>query len=926
MKSCLYALVVMLVLAPAVSFAAGSTVLIDQDNNFVLNGRPIFPLGVSPGPGATLLWRDLSSGYAELAAGGINFFRAGFPNWTTSDEANFVAQLDEAERTGLYAYVNLANFSSLPPGDVTRETTLRRIINTYKARPGIMFWKNQDEPAWGNTSIPDLISGYNVIKSLDASHPVLMNHAPRDTVEELRSYCVACDVSGCDIYPVSVPMGKHGDLPNKQISVVGDYTKRMVEVVNGGKPIVMVLQVTYSGTLPPKNVLVRPTFYQQRYMTYQAIICGAKGLSWFGFPLALSTEDTPYGWNWTYWVEVLKPLLREFAAGSELNRVITAPTRDHLLGVTGAADVEYLARELDGRLYLLASKRESATASVTFSGLPTLTKAEALFENRALGIANGTLTDTFDPNAVHIYRIFDPLMESSFDQDAIGNATPQGWSLSSALTNPDKCSIIESATEFSPEPADATLARTIRLHDPASSTGNAQLWRGFAAADTGVVTAQFDVRLKQTTSAFMCRLCDDGSVSDYGSFASHIVFEGATPWASGGGSGTVSYEVERGPSRFVNSGVKYEANKWYTVRTECDLTAARFRIYFGLRGTPLKEITPYGGQPFIVVPSTGEHVGSVQKICFATSSLATDLDGVAYIDNARIEGPVRLTPESNAIAQARMTLKGGQVSLDSAVVTAGTDQMGGSFFYVQDPTAGGAGIRVRVSGVTVHEGEKVNVLGTMYQASDNGISVRNNGEREIVASQVTVTGIGARTPPPVYARGSQVGGGFLGGMEYIDSSAGSWPQLKGVWPYNRWGDSGASLFDSLTNAYPPMFNVGTLVTVAGRVTKMCKQFPTGHAGNDIYIDDGSVAHDGWYDPLAYGGDESNHPRGIRIRMPADITTMPGYGDITGSYVSVTGVAGAISSSNIISNTGVRNVAVVRPRVITRDVRIVDPAR
>ncbi len=918
----------LLLLVGGVSGTASTRVTVDQDNNFILNGRPFFPLGMNGGPPATLQWRDGTPGYEELVRGGINFFRTAYSasTWNPTDEAAFVAQLNECERVGnIYTYVSLRDLSFPLPEYPNRETELRRVISTYKNR-AVLFWKSADEPAWGGVSIPGLIAGYNIIKQLDPDHPVLMNHAPRNTIEELRAYCVAADATGADIYPVSVPMGKNSHLPNKELSVVGDYTKRMIEVVYGKKPIVMVLQCTWSGVMPPNNVLIRPTFYQQRYMTWQSIICGAKGLAWFGWNMALSEEDAPYGWNWTYWVDVLKPLLEEIAAGSELNRVITAPSHDHTLGISGAGDVEYIARELDGRLYLLASKRESPTCAVTFSDLPKNAKAEVMFENRVLNVTNGSMTDTFDPNAVHLYRLFDPKMESDFNQDAVADPStnsyplPQGWSISSGLTNADKCHVVESSAEFASEPAEPTLARCVKFHDPANSAANAQLWRSFPAQQSGIATAQFDVRFRQTNAGFLFRVGNSGSVSVASSYAAHLIFEGATPWSAGGGPGVISYQTERGTPVYVNSGAKYEANKWYTVRVETDCTTKKFRIYFGLRGRPLKEITPYGGQPFITLPSTGEKVSSVEKLCFATASLSTDPEGVFYIDNVRVEGPLAMPGVRSDCARIRTAGKGSQVRLDDAIVTAGTDQLGGSFFYVQDEAAGGAGIRVRVSGVTVREGDRVSVLGVLQQASDNGITVRNNGEREILAWQTTVLSSGNATPPPVCVRCSDVGGGFCGDMEYIDSSSGSWPQLKGVWPYNNWG-GGSSLFDPLANSYPPLFNVGTLVTVTGRVTKMCREYPTGHGGYDFYVDDGSLAHDGWFDTAAYGS-ESNHPRGVRVRMMSDIYPLPGYGDITGAIASVTGIAGAISSSNLVSNTGIRNVGLVRARDVARDIRIV----
>lgn len=915
------------------AFGAVTVVTIDNDNNFIVNGRPFFPFGMNPGPPGTLQWRDGTSGFAELAKGGINFYRT-FPSgvpWTPTEEAKLVAQLDQAEQYGMYAYLNLRELSVLT-GDPITERYLRHVVSTYKNR-GVLFWKNMDEPCWGDVSIPGLIAGYNVIKSLDQDHPVLMSHAPRNEVAELREYCVACDVTGCDIYPVSVPMGKHSGLPNKELSVVGDYVNRMEEVVYSQKPIVMVLQCTYSGVLPP-NILIRPTFYQQRYMTYQAIICGAKGLAWFGWDTALNEEDTPYGWNWTYWVDVLKPLLAEIAAGSELNRVITAPTNDRRLTVTGAPDVEYIAREFEDKLYLLASKREAAGADVTFSGIGGDGKAEALFENRTLDVVNGSLTDHFEPNEVHVYRLFDPRMESAFDQDTVANPgqgfypPPADWSIAGTLTQSDKCHVVETSSEFAPEPADPTLGRCVKFHDPAGSSSNVHLYRDFSSETDGIVTAQFDVRLKQTDSAFLCRLCNDGVVTSGSSWATSLIFEGNSAWATGGGPGKISYQTQSSAAVYANSGVTYEANKWYTVRVEANVGTRKFRVYFGLRGKPLKEITPYGGQSFIKQQSTGQQVGSVSRIAFATSSQAGDADGVAYVDNVRIEGPLSLAPAAppapTPISAARLGTKGLTTTLENVVVTAGTDQLGGAFFYVQNDHPGGAGIRVRVNdGTTVHEGDRVSVTGRLVQASDNGIEVSNNGEREIIGTIINILSSGNPVPAPVFVRCADVGGGLFGDMEYISSSAGYWPQLKGVWPYSQWG-SGIRIWDSQTNSYPPLFNVGTLVTVSGVVTQMCRTYPWGHESFDIYVDDGSLLHDGWYDPLAYG-DESNHPRGVRIRLYDDIYFMPGYGDITGAFVRVTGVTGAISSSNLISSTGTRNVGLVRPRDISRDLIIVRPA-
>ena len=63
-----------------------------------------------------------------------------------------------------------------------------------------------------------------------------------------------------------------------------------------------------------------PTFPEQRFMTYEAIINSARGLVYFGggLPTTLSEDDREYGWNWTYWDRVLHPVIEEIGDRSPL--------------------------------------------------------------------------------------------------------------------------------------------------------------------------------------------------------------------------------------------------------------------------------------------------------------------------------------------------------------------------------------------------------------------------------------------------------------------------------------------------------------------------------------------------------------------------------------------------------------------------------
>jgi len=401
--------VLCLALLAALAYAGPIKVGIEKDRTITLNGERFLPLGVAPGPPYDLKTPDGKDGWKELADGGINYFRCGPSGvpWDKQTETRVAKEVAAAENAGgIGAWLFLRELCSVNDKNPAREAALRRIVNQYKNSPGVYFWKTADEPAWGKVPPGPLVKGYKLVKQLDPDRPVLVLHAPRNTIEELRRYNDAGDIFGADIYPVSVPMGKHSGLPNKNLSVVGDYTKRMVEVVNNSKPIFMVLQVTWSGAMPERgNVLIRPTFEQQRYMMYQALIDGAKGIHWFGFPLALSDKDKPYGWNWTYWFDVLKPLLSEIKKGTELNGVLIAPENDMKLTVDGADDLEYLARKVGDKIYVLAAKREKPEATIKLSGLGMSGTADVMFENRSVPVTDGVISDTFKPNAVHVYRV-----------------------------------------------------------------------------------------------------------------------------------------------------------------------------------------------------------------------------------------------------------------------------------------------------------------------------------------------------------------------------------------------------------------------------------------------------------------------------------------------------------------------------------------
>lgn len=278
---------------------------------------------------------------------------------------------------------------------------------------------------------------------------------------------------------------------------------------------------------------------------------------------------------------------------------------------------------------------------------------------------------------------------------------------------------------------------------------------------------------------------------------------------------------------------------------------------------------------------------------------------------------VALTPTSTTVKEAILAARSAETSVVDRVVTMGNDpdaNFSRYLFYIQDDETGGRGMRVRWSNDSrlVHEGDRVSIVGTLVHASDNGAVTNHAGEREILPIYMWVSPAHDPVPAPVYVRNSDVGGGFFGPNESV--SGGPEPIIKGVYPISKYGnpengDLGSySLFAA--SAVSPLNNVGTLVRVCGKVTRLCHtDEPTIW---DIYVDDGSLPYDGWLQAtLGIGND--NHPAGVRLRVIS-----AAIGDAlpeiqVGDEVSATGIVGSISSSNLNTSSGTRSIRLIRVR-------------
>lgn len=405
-----------------VAFAEPAKVTITGDSTEI-NGKKIFGISVAVLPPPDGKTPEGKSAWQEFADGGVNLARivpnVGGENYGWSDQGYKLVHdyLDQLAAAHIYAWLwlgeDIAHFSEK---DTAKVEKFKKVVETNRNHPALAFWKGEDEPLWGEmnskekgTKAPQTLAlPYKMLHQLDPNHPMVVIQAPRGTVQELAGYRNVLDVTGADVFPISYPPGGHlANFPNKDISSVGDWTKMLVEAA-GGKPIWMTLQVSFSGTATPGKTLRMPTFPQERFMTYQAIINGANALNYFGGAnkLTLNQRDAKLGYNWTFWESVLKPVLAEINAKGPLAEALVAPNSKLPIKAKGEG-MELCAREVGKELYILACSREPLkTNQIEFTGLPKdISEGVVLFEEpRKVTAKDGAMKDWFAPYDVHVYK------------------------------------------------------------------------------------------------------------------------------------------------------------------------------------------------------------------------------------------------------------------------------------------------------------------------------------------------------------------------------------------------------------------------------------------------------------------------------------------------------------------------------------------
>jgi hypothetical protein len=408
-------------LAGVLANGAGAAVTeVDPQGTVLLDGDKVFPIVLAKGPEPGSATPTGGDALDEVVNAGVNFFKIGPATrpWWPEDKADAVAWDREAAARGAYTWVNLATLADAEP-DKLKDTRMREVIAVLESDPSataLAMWKGADEPFLAGFRPEALQYAYCVATSrgdppwcagrpvADSEHLWVTIQAPRGTASDLAPYSEVTDVHGVDHYPVTF-----GN-PDPDLHELGVWTNTVASVTPN-QAVWTTLQVCASGSSGPDGAFVLPTRRQERYMVYDAILNGARSLAFYGANLnrCWSETDTAFGWNWTFWNDVLQDLVRELNADSPIAPALVNPGSTEALE-SDDETTQVISREgANGDLWVIAARSGAGSQEVRIGGLPsTLANGTVYTEGRSVSAANGSFTDTFARWDVHVYRFAAP--------------------------------------------------------------------------------------------------------------------------------------------------------------------------------------------------------------------------------------------------------------------------------------------------------------------------------------------------------------------------------------------------------------------------------------------------------------------------------------------------------------------------------------
>jgi hypothetical protein len=369
------------------------------------NGKKLFPIGMY----------ELPKSDAELermGKSGINIVRVGS-----------AADLDRVQAAKLYGWLSLPVHTGATP-------QLRETILATKDHPALALWEGPDEIIWNFTAysgleksvgvkrddwwgqrpnavkyssqqakviLPNIREAIKMVRDLDdQDRQFWINEARFSDPVYVRQYLDFIDITGCDDYPV------RRSSPPKNINRMGGTTERWKQIAQG-KPVYMVLQAfswTELGKNPTKQGPFYPSFDQSRFMAYDVIVRGAKGIMYWGSHYLQSEKFRKSLYVLTKELSTLQPFLTVAEKEHVSTNLIETDSGQNFFGVKVSA--RRVGREW---IVILVNEDNNRHMGVEVKGLEPLNGYELvqLYGDEKVEIKNGEFITRMPALSVKVF-------------------------------------------------------------------------------------------------------------------------------------------------------------------------------------------------------------------------------------------------------------------------------------------------------------------------------------------------------------------------------------------------------------------------------------------------------------------------------------------------------------------------------------------
>jgi len=376
-----------------------------SDGYVVKDGQTHFPIGFYELP-------EDDAGLAAMAEAGVNLVRCGN-----------AADLDRAHALGMMGWMPLALQNGLTDD-------LKAKVDSVKDHPALAVWEGPDEVVWNFTSysglyrdmgvydspdewkqqtpkaiayseeqaatiIPNMREAVEWIRSVDPQgRQVWFNEALETDVRFAREVLRFADITGCDIYPV-----KRGD---RNVARMAGATERW-KMAGQGKPVWMVVQAfswhELGGRYEDRGVAY-PSFDESRFMAYDVIAHGAKGILYWGSHYLKSESFRQSLYAVTAELAALQPFLIAPEVQTTAARLVELPEQSTGLGVAMTA-----RRAGDDWLIILVNEDDERHMGVEVSGLSAIEGRELalLYRDENQRVVEGQIVVRMQPREVKVY-------------------------------------------------------------------------------------------------------------------------------------------------------------------------------------------------------------------------------------------------------------------------------------------------------------------------------------------------------------------------------------------------------------------------------------------------------------------------------------------------------------------------------------------